>query len=117
MNLQELKNDLISKVNNGNYFRHKLFNRDKQIYARRSFDDLFLYYRQKGVTEQLLLTALYESDFSALVCANLKKVIFSRIFSAEDGIWAYKKYEGKMGYIGTRETKNTKYTEKYLKKY
>lgn len=112
MNLKELKESLTRKIN-CNYFKIKLFKVDKEIYARRSFDDLFTYYKQRKVTEKMLLQALYECKFSASVCHEIKKVVFFKYYKQENTFWN-NKFTG--GYDYTHNTKDTKYTSKYLNK-
>lgn len=112
MNLEEIKKDLNSKVNGNGYFNTKLFKKDYE-YNRRSFDDLFKYYRRFKVTEKLLLQALFESNFSAKVCSAIKKVVFFKYYKHEDkSFWATS--QGGYGYSENKETHNTKYTADYL---
>lgn len=111
MKLDELKKSLRSKLNGrGIYFDTILFKYEEEYFKRRSFDDLFKYYKRRGVTEKLLLQALYEEGFSALVCGALKKVVFFKYYAQKDTFWG----DSSFGYDTYKVTKNTKYTAKYL---
>lgn len=116
MTLEELKEDLINKTDfldtiGIGYFSITLFKNDK-IYCRRSFDDLFKYYKRFGVTEKLLLKGLHESNFIAKVCLNIDKVIFYRSnTNHKERFWAK---NVSYGYSSDRVTENTKYTAGYL---
>lgn len=57
MNHRELINDLNSKTGNV-YFKCKLFKNDLRVFPRRSFNDLFKYYKRFKVTEKMLAKAL-----------------------------------------------------------
>ena len=123
MNLKELKEDLLNKVNHKRYFRNTLFKRDKEIYDRRSFDDLFKYYKQKGATEKMVLQALYDTKFRARVCGGINKVIFYRYYEKCEetpiSIWANKIIPGHVNFATFnygRSTKNTKYDASYIDK-
>lgn len=113
---EELKKDLRSKVN-GSFFRRTLFKRDTRIYYRRSFDDLFIYYRTRKVTEKQLLKILIDIGFKTAVCTTINKVVFFIPFgfeSVEDnGLWKHIPYPG-TGFSQVKKTKNTKYTAKYI---
>lgn len=76
MDLSELKKDLLNKTYNSSYFRKKLFPEDEWTYDRRSFDDLIRYYSPKGVTEEMLVQALFESGFRGFICEDINKVVF-----------------------------------------
>jgi hypothetical protein len=121
MNLEEVKKDLLAKVKNGfngRYFHQPLFKSDTECYIRRSFDDLFKYYKQRNVTERMLLQALVESKFKATVCGAINKVIFFR--TEGPNITILWKDEFIQGHTSTtyfnygRSTKNTKYTAEYM---
>lgn len=114
MNYNELKEDLINKTPSY-YFNHKLFKNEIDVYSRRSFDDLFKYYRFKGVTEKMLLNALVECGFVAKVCANLKKVIFYRDVEARQDHIYWSNINGSgSGYTHCFNVQNSKYTFDYL---
>jgi len=94
MDLNELKKDLLSKMNRNElgiyrYFSEKLFPWDKATYERRSFDDLIMYYGPKGVTEKMLVQALYEAGFTGLICNEIHKIVF---------FIGYPRVEGPLGY-------------------
>jgi len=123
MNLKELKKDLLNKVNHKRYFRSTLFKKDKGIYDRRSFDDLFKYYKQKGATEKMVLQALYETKFRARVCGGINKVIFYSFYEKcqkpSISIWASKIIPGHVNSVTFnygRSTKDTKYDAAYIDK-
>lgn len=63
------------------YFQYKLFKRDPKVYNRRSFNDLFLYFKKYGVTELQLMKALTspESKFAGYICYDIRKVVFLKI--------------------------------------
>jgi hypothetical protein len=114
MNLDELKKDLDDKLHSGSYgyFKVKLFKNDTNVFERRSFDDLFKYYKKFKITEKMLLEALYEKGFSAAVCCNINKVVFFRCFKPVNKFWF--NVDRYLGYSQTKLTKNTKYTAEYL---
>ena len=114
MNLKELREEL-EEACPVCYFAYGFkLNDEDHGYARRSFDDLFLHYSKLGVTEEILMTALYKSGFSALVCSQLKKVVFFKNYRQVDKFWGGDKIALQNGYSYDRKTKNTKYTEEYL---
>lgn len=116
MKLEELKKDLLSK-SDSDYFIKSLF-KDEKIYARRSFTDLFKYYKIKGVSEVLLMKALIQTGFSARLCNTNRIYVFFKYYTS-----TYLK-PGTI-FINIKETsydgynvkiKNTKYTKDYLMK-
>ena len=111
MELKELKDSLNSRVNEMGYFTARLFKNEDDWYYRRSFDDLFKYYRKYKVTEKLLLQALYECGFSAAVCRDIEKVVFFKYYKQDNTFWAE---PNMFGYSGSKTTHNTKYTADYL---
>jgi len=114
MNLDELKKDLLEKTSNSAFFTKKLFKKDKYIYMRRSFNDLFIYYKQFNVTEKMLLQALYELKFSASVCNTLKKVVFSKVYPQIDKFWGKHFFNLNYGYLNKTDKTAGKYTINYL---
>lgn len=109
MTLQEVIKDLNGKCI-GTYFQCKLFRNDSKIYARRTFGDLFKYYRPKGVSEKLLLEALVKSGFSSYRCPGIKEFVFFK-FNRVYRFWAH----GEKANSHT-ELVSQKYTFKYLNK-
>jgi hypothetical protein len=103
MNIKLLKADLNSKCP-GTYFYQKLFKRDTQVYQRRTFGDLFLYYRKYGVTEKMLLKALVEAGFSTYRCPDIKDYVWFK--------YGYREYRC---FIRTRTS--TSHKHKVLQKY
>jgi hypothetical protein len=71
------------------FFKVKLFKRDKRVKHRRSFGDLFLYYRARGVTEKQLLKGLVDAGFYAGICHEIEKVVFwkGKMDQKPDSIW------------------------------
>jgi len=114
MNLDETKKEL-DNLTNAMYFNKLLFKSKKDdYYQRRSFDDLFLYFRKYKVSEKMLLQALYESGFCARVCSSLKKVVFFKAYIPDNKFWYTFISKGTYGYIDLNCTENTKYTREYL---
>jgi hypothetical protein len=109
MNLSDLKIDLNNKCPE-TYFTEKLFDKDERIFGRRSFGDLFNYYRPKGVSEKLLLKALVESGFSSYRCPDISDFVF---FKWHRG---YKFFSHALTASGHSAPVNQKYTFKYLNK-
>jgi hypothetical protein len=111
MNLQELKADLNSKTKY-NFFNVKLFTKDQHIYKRRSFKDLFIYYRKYKVSEVMLMKALYETGFSTRTCNTINKYVFFKYYEQKsNSIFSIDPLENS-GYGYPPE--NTKYTKEYL---
>lgn len=108
----ELKKDLESKIS-AYYFKTTFFKRDFCVYYRRSFDDLFLYYRACKVTEKQLLRVLINNDFQAAVCTDIHKVVFMKKTNKLYDFWKTVSRAGE-GYSISKTTKNTKYTAKYI---
>lgn len=107
MTLEQLKEDLLSKKGVV-FFQEKLFKSDSYIYHRRSFYDLFKYYRFKGVNEKLLMQALKELNMSARYCDDAGRYV-----------WLFKNPENNSflmhdSYKNTIETNKSKYTYEYL---
>lgn len=107
--------DLKSKVNENGYFNTKIFKKDKRIYKRRSFGDLFNYYKNFGITEKILIKALKKAHFIMYVCVKLEKGVFFKNYNT------YKFFNNlKNGnihsYGGFNQIKNDKYTKEYLEK-
>lgn len=97
MDLSELKGDLLSKMSRAEldlyrYFSEKLFPWDNTPYERRSFDDLIMYYGPKGVTEKMLVQALYEAGFTGLICNEIHKIVFFIGYPREIGVLGYSRY-------------------------
>lgn len=118
MTLEELKKDLLSKLNcpdwsTISYFKVKFFEKDSRVYSRRSFDDLFKYYSQIGATEKTLIKALYELNFTAKVCNGINKVVFFKVKGAPSFL---KAEASNFGYLEPKDEniKDSKYTPTYL---
>lgn len=75
-NLEDLKNDLWNKVPKGSYFYNRLLPKDTKVYHRRTFGDLLEYYKQYGVTEKMLITALDKLQFRTYYCNTPKGMVF-----------------------------------------
>lgn len=78
MNLEELISDLNSKSNDA-YFIYNLF-KNEYTYSRRSFGDLFKYYKRFGISEKLLAEGLKKADFKGLICGNIRKLVFFKLY-------------------------------------
>jgi len=92
----------------------KLFKKDIKIYPRRSFKDLFTYFKALKVTEKQLLRCLIKGNFIAGVCHDIKKVVFfgkvhHRII--KDFIWIDD------ALYWNNSKKNTKVNDKYTVEY
>lgn len=114
---KELKKDLNKKCPSDyhkrydiDYFSMPLFKRDNVIYRRRTFSDLFLYYRYKGVSEKQLLKALYEEGFMCYLCSDIEQCVFFKWDQCYK-FWRYNKSSLKEM---MRKPCYTKYTIKYL---
>jgi hypothetical protein len=110
----------LNSLTTGEYFSEKLFKKDHKIFRRRSFDDLFCYYKSKGVSEKQLLSVLYNNNFRAQVCGVINKVIFfKQKINPSHSIWKTPFLRGHTnitGYNFNRYTSNTKYDDKYIDK-
>lgn len=82
MTQNELEEDLNKKCINRDksyliaYFICKLFKRDTKVYNRRSFYDLFLYYKRYKITEKMLALALYNCKFACYRCPDISNIVF-----------------------------------------
>jgi len=115
MNYKELKEDLLNKLeytHHTRYFAVKLFKKDAQVYRRKSFDDLFKYYRFKGISEKTLAKALYELGFRGKICMDLQKIVFFKYSDPKIKFLL----EGDIFYFPLKDEyiKNSKYTVTYL---
>lgn len=112
---EELKKDLESKTNS-QFFKVMFFKKDEMVYYRRSFDDLFIYYRKLKVTEKQLLKVLINAGFKTAVCKNIHKVVFFIPTEYEkiekNGLWKEIPYD--IGFSKYKTTTNTKYTAEYI---
>jgi hypothetical protein len=103
----------LEKLTRGNkyYFTKKLFKRDYKVFERRSFDDLFLYFRRLGVSERQLMRVLYskESKFSGFVCGNINKFVLYKSKRTKT-IWGINLIYQSYNY----PIEHTKYTVEYL---
>jgi hypothetical protein len=116
MTTEELIKDLKSKTNpHNNCFKVKLFKRDLKIYDRRTFDDLFLYYRKYGITEKQLMKGLIDAGFSALYCSTVERPTFAEHKSFIK-YWTKGISEHYILEFNRKITKNTKYNVEYLDK-
>ena len=109
MNLTDLKLDLHNKCPE-TYFVKVLFEKDERIYGRRSFGDLFNYYRPKGVSEKLLLKALVDAGFSSYRCPDIADFVFFKWHRSYRFFSHARTSPGHSFYV------NQKYTFKYLNK-
>jgi hypothetical protein len=78
LTLNQLKRDLINKFNEDKEgFKMPFFKKDKGVaYHRRSFNDLYSYYRYRGVSEKKLLKALIEAGFRSRYCPYPRRIVF-----------------------------------------
>lgn len=107
--------DLKSKVNKAGYFNTKIFKKDKKIYERRSFGDLFKYYKNFGITEKILIKSLKKANFVMYVCVKLQKGVFFKYVYA--GEFLNDLLHGDIHSYGSfNQIKNDKYTKEYLEK-
>lgn len=114
MTLIQLRQDLTSKCSSF-YFTKTLSKHEKVVYDRRSFNDLFNYYRPKGVSELKLMRALILEGFHAQICGiehRNVRVMFAKVSAGPIGIWAT---PISIGYGKNIET-NDKYTYLYIQK-
>ena len=116
MTTEKLVKDLQNKINQYNdNFKVKLFKRDLKTYGRRTFDDLFLYYRRHGVTEKQLMKGLVEAGFSALYCSTVKRPTWGGSKS-QNKFWYPRINDVYINNFSSQITKNTKYNTEYLNK-
>jgi len=114
MTLKELKKDISSLLVHmgGSEYKFKpLFKKDNNRIMRRSFNDLFYYYKRKGVTEKLLMKALIDMKFVARYCNGPKRIVFFKYRYPVEKFWW-------TAYHRNQAFKNTgncgKYTAEYL---
>ena len=64
----------------------------------------------------MLLQALYECKYSAVICTHINKVVFFKTYNQKkDSFWAKQYYPQGSGYGNYHDdAKNTKYTREYL---
>ncbi len=109
---EQLKQDLNKKCPSTGllfgYFAEKLFDDDISVFNRRSFDDLFKLYKEKGVSEEMLMKALIDCGFATYLCGDIKKYVFFKLKRKERIFYWPRRHK-----MNTRASK-TKYTRKYL---
>lgn len=66
------------------YFQNKLFKNDPSVFRRRSFTDLFKYFRFKGVSEKTLLKCLYLEGFGCYKCSDIERLVFFKYLYRND---------------------------------
>lgn len=114
MTINELKKDLISKLDDQNdYFNVKILKSDYRIFQRRSFRDLFHHYRRKGVSQKMLMQALMEAGFSSYFCFDVNLFVFFGLYDRNYKFLNESCFDYDFNYIAKRN-KDKKYTFKYL---
>jgi hypothetical protein len=80
MTQSELEIDLSDKYDRGlggcRYFSKKLFDTDPGVHLRRSFGDLFEYYNEHDVTEEMLMKAFINLNVFGIYCNDIRKLVF-----------------------------------------
>ena len=110
MTNEELRLDLDNKFDQEGYFKEKLFIKDS-VYKRRTFSDLFKYYKWEKVSEQQLMTVLKDMQIRAFRCPDIGQIVFHK-----------SRYVRKLsfemnGSLSVRNpVTNSKYTYEYLLK-
>lgn len=106
-----LREDLTNKCSRF-YFTKILTSTEKVVYKRRSFANLFNYYRVRGVTELQLMKALIQEGFYAQICGVEKhtKIMFAKVNAEPKGIWATPVPKGYLKNIKIHD----KYTVSYI---
>lgn len=110
LTLLELRRDLTVKCSKF-YFTKTLGVTDKTVFQRRSFRNLFHFYRNKGITELQLMKALILEGFYAQICnvGREPKVMFAKVNADPRGIWATPIPKG--------YSKNVRIDDKYTAEY
>lgn len=114
MTLSELEKDLLDKSNPNYGFTYSYLGENK---SRRSFNDLFLHYRTKGVTELMLMQALKNLNFIARYCGSPHRIVFFRTPNPNNvKFWWSETHRNHYYIMQNYYTKEGKYTGKYLEK-
>jgi hypothetical protein len=58
------------------YFSKKLFHTDPSVHYSRSFGDLFKYYNEHDVTEEMLMKAFINLNVFGTYCNDIRKLVF-----------------------------------------
>lgn len=109
-----LKDKSGKNINYINYFVEKFFKNDKRVYKRRSFDNLFIYFRKYKVSEKQLLKCLINYNFNFGVCTDINKIIIIPPFSFEKISNLKIKWRSESWYTNYTSVRNSKYTVTYI---
>ena len=104
MTIKNIKKELNNLTFDSRYFNKTLNIDNKKVYGRRSFGDLLAHFKNidKTTTEEQLMKALCQLNFSAIPCALLKKAVFFKYYKKRrNSFWANTGFNG-----GYTEKKN-----------
>lgn len=105
-------NELCPKFEHGYGLFSGLF-KDEKYKQRRSFNDLFVYFRKYGVTEKMLMKALKREKFEFWYCNTINRNVFYKPWQF---LYFYNdRYEDfRQRHIEENRVNTGKYTKEYL---